>query len=330
MQQREYVERNGMGRQKKILVTGANGFVGRFVCQELRKLNMAFVGSARLPGGDDISHVAELSTTTNWSGVLDDIDAVIHLAARVHVMNEKDNAEIDSYRDSNLHATLHLAQEAIKRGVRRFIFISTIKVNGESSGPTVFSPEDVPKPHGGYSISKLEAEQALVALCRESAMELVIVRPPLVYGPGVRANFLRLIQLVHLGVPLPLASVTSERSIIAVENLANFLVLLCSHPNVANRIWLISDGHDLRVNDLIRLIASAMGRRARLFSVPVPVLEFLARLAGKSDQLDRFVKPLRVDISAAVNELGWRPVISSDQAIHNTVKHFLGTEATRK
>jgi UDP-glucose 4-epimerase len=188
----------------------------------------------------------------------------------------------------------------------------------------------VPDPHGSYSISKLEAEQALRALCQKSAMELVIVRPPLVYGPGVRANFLRLIQLVRLGVPLPLASVTAERSMIAVENLANFLVLLCVHPGVANRTWLISDGHDLRISDLIRLIASAMGKRARLFPVPVPVLALLAQVAGKGDQLDRFVKPLRVDISAAVKDLGWKPVISGDQAIYNTVKHFLNTELTRK
>jgi UDP-glucose 4-epimerase len=329
-QQNEDVKGNGMSKQKKILVTGAAGFVGRFVCQELRRQHMDFIGSARSPNRSDISHVAELSTTTNWAEVLDDIDAVIHLAARVHVMNEEVNAEIESYRDLNLYATMHLAQEAIKHGVRRFIFVSTIKVNGESSGEAVFSPEDVPEPHGSYSISKLEAEQALRALCQRSAMELVIVRPPLVYGPGVRANFLRLIQLVRLGVPLPLASVTAERSMIAVENLANFLVLLCVHPGVANRTWLISDGHDLRISDLIRLIASAMEKRARLFPVPVSVLKLLAQLTGKSDQLDRFVRPLRADISAAVNELGWRPVISCDQAIHNTVKHFLDTESTRK
>ncbi len=319
-----------MNRPKKILVTGAAGFVGRAVCQELRKRNLAFIGSARRPDGEAVSHIAEISTVTNWSSALNGCDTVIHLAARVHVMNENGIAGICAYRKTNLDATLHFAKEALKHGVARFIFVSTIKVNGESSGIIPFSPDDVPKPHGSYSISKFEAEQALISLCQSSSMELVIVRPPLVYGPGVRANFLRLMKLVCLGMPLPFGSITAERSMIAVENLADFLVLICSHPKAANRIWLVSDGCDLKIGDLIKLISSAMCRPALLFPLPVPVLRFFATLAGKGEQLDRFVNPLRVDISGAVNELGWTPVISTKEAINNTVRQFLNTKTTPK
>lgn len=319
-----------MNRPKKVLVTGAGGFVGRAVCQELRKKNLAFTGSVRRPDGETVSHIAEISATTNWSGALNGCDTVIHLAARVHVMNENGSSGIGVYRDTNLYATLHLAEEALKHGVARFIFVSTIKVNGESSGAVPFSSEDVPQPHGSYSISKFEAEQALISMCESSSMELIIVRPPLVYGPGVRANFLRLMKLVRLGMPLPFGSVTAKRSMIAVENLANFLVLICSHPKAANRIWLVSDGCDLKIGDLIRLVSSAMGKPALLFPIPVPVLRLFATLVGKGEQLDRFVNPLCVEISDAVNELGWTPVISTGEAINNTVRHFLKMKANGK
>jgi UDP-glucose 4-epimerase len=266
--------------------------------------------------------IGEIGADIDWRDALSGCDTVLHVAARVHQMNDTASGSIALYRSVNVDGTINLARQAEAAGVRRFVFVSSVKVNGETSVGKPFSAGDIPAPADAYGLSKWEAEQQLLAM-RGSSMEIVIVRPPLVYGPGVRANFLQLMKAVRQGLPLPLGAVDSSRSLIGIDNLVDFLILCLHHPGAAEKTWMISDQHDVRLPELVKMIAAAMGRPARLLPVPLWMLTAGARLLGKTAMMRRLTDPLLVDARPATTELAWRPPITMEAGIHRTVKHFL-------
>lgn len=316
---------------QKILVTGANGFVGAALCAALRRRRSRFNAAVRsaAPGASDQVAVGDLAQAPDWSAALAACDTVIHLAARVHMMQESAADPLAAYRAVNVDATLQLARQAAQHGVRRFIFLSSVKVNGERSSAQPFSAQAAPAPQDAYGISKLEAELGLQQWARQTGIELVIVRPPLVYGPGVRANFLRLMQLVRSGVPLPLGAVQNRRSMVGIDNLVDFLLLCASHPAAAGGTWMVSDQHDKSIAELIRAIAAAMNKPARLLPLPPALLAGAARLLGRGAAAGRLLDSLQVDSTPAQKILGWRAPVDFETGIANTVAHFLASGAPR-
>lgn len=305
-----------------ILVTGSNGFVGSALCKTLRLGGIDVRGALRKGAADGQVDVGDLNGATDWRAALAGCDAVIHLAARVHVMSDTNADPMQAYREVNVEATLNLARQAIQAGVRRFVFVSSIKVNGEATPGAPFAATDVPAPCDPYGISKLEAEQALSQLARESALELVIVRPPLVYGPGVKANFLNLMRLVQRGIPLPFASIHNRRSMVALDNLVDLLIVCSRHPSAASGVFLVSDGDDLSTGQLVRMIANSLGKQFALFPVPPALLGSVARVLGKAHVAERLLGSLQVDIAATRATLGWTPVISPQAAIDQAVTYL--------
>jgi UDP-glucose 4-epimerase len=313
---------------EKLLVTGANGFVGAALCRELTRRGIPFIGSVRKhaggrPARENEFETSDLSVSVDWRPALAGCDVVIHLAARVHMMREQLADPLSVYRAVNVDATMRLARQAAELGTRRFVFVSSVKVNGERTTDRAFSAGDVPQPEDAYGKSKLEAEQALQEWSARSGVELVIVRPPLVYGQGVRANFLRLMQLVQSGVPLPLGSVHNLRSMVALDNLVDFLLLCAAHPAAAGSVWMVSDQQDVSISQLIRLIARAMNKPARLFPVPPGLLAASAAILGRRAAAGRLLDSLQVDAGPAVARLGWTPPLDVENGIRRTVAHFL-------
>jgi nucleoside-diphosphate-sugar epimerase len=305
-----------------ILVTGSNGFVGSALCDTLRARGIEVRAAVRRHAANGQVNVGDLNGRTDWSVALAGCSTVIHLAARVHVMADTDRDPMRAYREVNVDATLNLARQAVQAGVRRFVFVSSVKVNGESTHAQPFRASDVPMPCDPYGQSKLEAEQALQQHARETGLEVVIVRPPLVYGPGVKANFLNLMKLVQLGVPLPFGRVKNYRSMVALDNLVDLLIVCSTHPNAPGQVFMVSDGKDLNTADLVTMVAKAM--RKRLWLVPVPpwLLAGAAKLLGKSSIADRLLGTLQVDIENTQAKLKWRPVVAPQAAIDQTVAHF--------
>lgn len=312
----------------KILVTGANGFVGNALCQTLGAQGHNVVSAVRQSTRESDFEHGCLTSNSDWMPALRGCDSIVHLAARVHQIHENPADAAAAYRDMNVAVTLNLARQAISAGVSRFVFVSSIKVNGETSGSRPFSPANLPRPEDAYGLSKWEAEQGLRNLSGDSGMELVIVRPPLVYGPGVRANFLRLLNLVHAGVPLPLGMVKNPRSLVSLYNLVDFLGLCVRHPNAAGKVWMVSDQQDVNIADLIRLIAAAMGKSARLLPIPPVMLAGLASFLGKKAITTRLLDALQVDSTAANTLLDWAPVMTVEEGISRTVAHFLVNRKT--
>jgi nucleoside-diphosphate-sugar epimerase len=308
----------------KVLVTGAAGFVGRQLCNELAARSIAFVGTGRT-NDDGIVGMGDLTPDTNWSEVLKDVSEVVHLAARVHVMNETEVDPSSAFLRVNVDATINLARQAARAGVKRFVFVSSIKVNGESTMDHPYTELDAPAPDDPYGTSKYLAEVALWELAKETGLEVVVVRPPLIYGPGVKANFHNLMRAVHRGIPLPIRSVRNLRSMVALDNLTDFLVTTLTHAKAAGHIFLISDDDDISTATLARKLAQAMRRRACLVSVPISALRVLGAITGKRGAVDRVTGSLQVDIGQAKTVLGWRPRVSVDQGIERTVAHFLST-----
>jgi len=306
-----------------ILVTGSNGFVGRELCQTLVQRGIPFRAAVRAAAKQGQVAVGNLDGSTDWSEALAGCSAVIHLAARVHVMSDTAEDPLRAYREVNLDGTLRLARQAVEGGVKRFVFVSSIKVNGEATDSKPFSAADRPAPCDPYGQSKMEAETALLALGRETGLEVVIVRPPLVYGPGVKANFLNLVKLVRLGLPLPFGLANGYRSMVAVENLVDLLITCTTHPNAPGAVFMVSDGQDMHVGDLVRMIGKAMGKNVFLLPIPPVVLRSAAGLAGKSAVAERLFGSLQVDIGATCERLQWKPIVSPQLAIGRTVEHFL-------
>ncbi len=309
----------------RLLVTGANGFVGRALCNALRLAGHALAAGVRRPCGleDEVVLPALNGDAAAWDAVQSSLacDVVVHLAARVHVMHEPASDAKSLYRSANATATLALARAAASVGVRRLVFLSSIKVNGEStSAGHPFAAADAPAPQDPYGISKMEAEQGLREIATETGMEVVIVRPPLVYGPGVKANFASMMRAVQRGIPLPLASVThNRRSFVALDNLVDLLITCIDHPAATNQTFLVSDGEDLSTTDLLRRLGQAMNKPARLLPVPPSLLQFGANLQGKGDMAQRLLGNLQVDIGHTRNTLNWTPPISVNEGLRRAV-----------
>ncbi|WP_018294067.1 UDP-glucose 4-epimerase family protein [Mariprofundus ferrooxydans] len=309
-----------------VLVTGATGFVGSAVVRQLgtepenRVVAALRCDSAKLPHHVKKVIVGDLLASTGYSTALEGVNVVIHAAARVHVMSDDVSDPLSEYRKVNVDGTLNLAKQAAEAGVKRFVFISSVKVNGEQTQDSPFTPDDVINTTDPYGLSKWEAEQGLFALAEATAMEVVVIRPPLVYGPGVKANFLRMIQWVRKGVPLPFGAVRNKRSLIALDNLVSFIVCCIDHPKAANEVFLISDGEDVSTPELLHKVARALGKRAHLIPVPVGLMSFVAGLVEKKDVAERLFGSLQVDSSKARDLLDWRPVTSMEEQLKKTVE----------
>lgn len=310
-----------------VLLTGATGFVGAALIDRLARIGDGRVRActrdarAVFPDTVEMFVIDDLSSQTCWDHAFDAVSVVVHAAARVHVMNETAADPLQEFRRVNVDGTLHLARCAARAGVRRFVFISSIKVNGEATLPgQAFSESDVPAPSDPYGISKLEAEQGLFALAQETGMQVVVVRPPLVYGPGVGANFLSMMRWLRRGVPLPLGAIKNRRSLVALENLADLVAVCAEHPAAANQVWLAADGEDLSTSQLLRRMGQALGKPARLLPVPAWMLAAACAVIGKRGFAQRLCGSLQVDISKARQVLGWVPPLSVDEGLRRAAR----------
>lgn len=294
----------------KILLTGASGFIGRSIANSLSKENdLLCVSRGNMPLRDyQVYHVEDIGANTDWSVPLEAIDVVVHLAAIAH---NKSSSEI---REVNVAGTEGLVRQSLRAGVKRFIFLSSIGVNGNFN-ERPFTADDRPSPADSYALSKLEAEERIESLCAGSEMDFVIIRPPMVYGPGSPGSFGRLMHLVKSGFFLPLGSISNSRSLISIYNLVDFVEICLDHKGAANQVFLVSDNDDVSTSDLIRLLSSATGRRDRLFPMPASMLFLLATLMRKKNIAHGLVSSLRVDISKARDLLGWEPRLSLRQGI---------------
>lgn len=341
-----------------ILVTGASGFVGQALCAHLMSRGKSVravvrdksAATLRFVGNSEMCTVGNICTTTDWSMALESVHCVIHCAARAHIMRDESVEPLTEYRKVNRDATLALAQSAAEAGVRRFVCLSSVKVNGEQTdcvgsaesrvlsaekgqnssecrvlsaeNLVAFREDDAPDPQDAYAISKWEAEQGLMALARETGMEVVFIRPPLVYGPGVKANFLSMMRWLDKGVPLPFGAIHNKRSLVALDNLVDLIVTCLEHPRAANQVFLVSDGEDLSTTELLRRTAAALVKPARLIPVPQRLLESGLRLLGKGDLAQRLCGSLQVDISKARDLLGWTPPVSVDEGLRRAAAGF--------
>lgn len=311
-----------------VLVTGASGFVGSALCERLKNEGLNYRCAVRKPSPDQNTFpVGDIGPETIWGEALIDISTVIHLTARVHIMKDEVPDPLAEYRKVNVEGTLNLAQQAAQVGVKRFVFISSIKVNGEQTPlRKPFTSGDTSAPEDPYGISKNEAEQGLQQLAQETGMDVVIIRPPLVYGPGVKGNFRSMMRWVNKGIPLPLGAIHNQRSLVGLDNLVDFIITCIDHPAAANQTFLVADGEDLSTTDLLRRVGQAMGKPARLIPVPMSVLQFCARLLGKQAMVQRLCGNLQVDISKARKLLGWEPPVSVDEGLRRAVRSNADSE----
>lgn len=317
-----------MGRGT-VLVTGASGFVGSALLASLGARGWEVRGVSRAAvAGSGLQRSPELGAHADWSSILSGCAAVVHAAARVHVMHDTADDSLTEFRRINVEGTLSLARSAARAGVRRFVFLSSIKVNGEETASgRPFMYGDAPAPVDPYGISKHEAERGLRELGNDTGMEIVVIRPPLVYGPGVKANFRSMMRWVHRGVPLPFGAIRNKRSLIALENLVDLIGSCLEHPAAPGEVFLASDGEDLSTPELLERVGRALGRPARLVPVPGALLRLAATVVGKGDLARRLCGSLQVDISMTRQRLGWTPPVSVDEALYSTARHFLEVDA---
>ena len=313
---------------KKILVTGASGFIGQSLCETLSKSGRLVLGAVRnlnsILINKNVKYVSigDISFKKDWKNFLYGIDCIIHCAGTAHKMNNDKN--FDVYRSTNIDGTNHLAEQAAEAGVKRLIFLSSIKVNGESTNniksQKKFSNNDIPAPMDLYSVSKLNAERVLWEVSSKTGLEVAVLRLPLVYGYGAKGNLQKLIKFVRSGIPLPLSLVKNQRSMIGTDNLVDLLIRCIDHPEASGKTFLASDGEDLSTPEFIKLIASSMGKKANLFPFPISMLKFLASVLGKRDEIDRLVGSLRIDDSYTKEILNWTPPISVEEGIRRMVQ----------
>ncbi len=308
-----------------ILVTGATGFIGSALMQKLVSGEDRVRIAVRNPIKDLDSRIEQiqisgLTAQQDWTEALKNIHTVVHCAARVHVMNETAASPLSEFREVNVKGTHQLARQAAEAGVKRLVFLSSIKVNGERTRiGAPFRSSDIPHPIDPYGISKHEAEQTVHQICYDTKMESVIIRPVLVYGPGVKANFRRLIRIAKSGYPLPLGNIRNKRSLVSLDNLVDLLNVCTKHPNAANQTFLVSDGHDLSTSELLRELSLCLGEKPRLFPFPQSVLAQVARLLGKQALIERLFGCLQVDINHTQKRLNWKPPFSTRDSLQKTI-----------
>lgn len=314
----------------RVLVTGANGFVGAALCVQLVKQDMAVRAAVRTVGAPgawpiavQLSKIGDIHAHTDWTVALAGVTQVVHLAARVHVIRDTSSDPLADFRAVNTAGTENLARQAAASGVRRFVYVSTIKVNGEHTSGRSFSAEDKPQPQDAYAQSKLEAERTLSQICQHSGMETVIVRPPLVYGPGVKGNFLSMMRVLRQGWPLPLASCGNRRSLVGLTNFVSLLEKCVLHPAAAGQIFLVADGEDLSTPELLRKVAHALNKKARLLPCSPALLRLAAGVVRRPGIYERLCGSLQVDATKARDLLDWTPPSSVDTELARTASWFL-------
>ncbi len=313
----------------RVLITGVSGFVGgALACRLLDEGSYRVRGAARrvlsnAPAGLELCQSPELEAEADWSELLQDVEVVVHAAARVHMMNDQAADPLSEFRRANTEGTLRIARQAVEAGVRRFVFISSIKVNGEESpADRPYSADDVVAPVDPYGVSKHEAEQALLALARETGLEVVIIRPVLVYGPGVKANFQSMMRWLDRRLPLPLGAIHNSRSLVSLDNLVDLIVTCLQHSAAAGQVFLVSDGSPLSTTQLLRRMGLALGKPARLLPIPAVWLQLIARLLGRPAIAQRLCGSLCVDIEKTRRLLGWEPPVTVDEAMSRTALYF--------
>lgn len=311
-----------------VLITGATGFVGTALCKRMVIEKWAVRASVRslekaksLPEKIEIVETNAIGPDTDWSKALVDVEAILHLAGRVHVIEDLSSDSLAEYRKVNTAGTVKLAREAASSGVRLFVFISTIKVNGEGK-LTPYTEEDVPEPKDPYGLSKWEAEKQLKSIADETGMKVVIIRAPMIYGPGVRANFFRLLQSVDKGVPLPVAGIKNKRSMIYLGNLVDLIIKCLAYKGTGKSIYLVSDGYDVSTPELVRQIAKSLGKPQRLLYVPLFMLRLGGLLTGKASAIERLASSLYVDSSKIRKELNWKPPFTLEQGFKETAQWY--------
>ena len=312
---------------KKICITGANGFIGKALCKSLKASNNHIRGFVRAMDLNNNSSeteqisVGDISSKTNWKDHLNGFDCIIHCASSTHQMSGI--KDLNVYNLVNIDGTKRLAEQAVEAGVKRLVFLSSVKVNGETTHQNTkqkLSHKDTPNPKDYYAISKLEAEKSLWEISSRTGLEVVVVRLPLVYGYGVKGNLARLIKIVKLGIPLPLSLVENQRSMIGIDNVVDLLIQCIDHPKAIGKTFLASDGEDLSTPELIKLIDSSMGRKANLFPFPISILKFLGSIFGRREEINRLVGSLRIDNSYTKEILNWSPLISVEEGIRRMVQ----------
>jgi len=322
----------------RLLITGANGFIGRKLCAILKEKGYFVRGAVRnnvrdVSGVDEYIQVGDIDESTDWQPALAGVDTVIHLAARVHIMNDPEADPVEAFRKVNVLGAERLARMAAKAGVKRFIFISSVKVNGEGCRDCfvasrlamtegAYTEKDIPAPQDAYGISKRETEDRLAGIATETGLQVVILRLPLVYGPGVKANFKSLLKIAGSGIPLPFKNISNRRSFLYLGNLVDAIVACINHPRAAGETFLVSDGEDVSTPDLINLIARAMGKKAILFSLHPDILKALCKIVGKDEELEKLTGTLIIDSSKIRNMLGWQPPFTLEEGIKETVKYY--------
>ena len=309
-----------------ILVTGANGFIGSAVIVSLASTHAGVIRAAvrksdiKSPERVEVFQNLHLSGNTDWTSALQDINVVIHCAARVHLLKDTSTDPLFDFRSVNTDGTLTLARQAAQAGVKRFIFLSTLGVNGAETFDQAFVADDITQPHSPYAQSKLEAESGLLDLARTSAMSIVVIRPPLVYGPQAPGNFGSLLRVVKKRWPLPLGSVNNKRSFVFLDNLVDLIRCCLTHPNAANQVFLVSDDEDLSTTELLKKMGQVFNKQTLLVPVPVIMLKLAARLAGKAKVAQQLVGSLQVDLAKTKSLLGWKPPFSVDEGLRKTAK----------
>lgn len=323
----------------QVLVTGARGFIGQALVERLDGAgNVGVIGAVRsavasAEGATRFVAVGDIDARTDWSDALRDVDVVVHLAARAHVLNDKLADPLSEFRRVNVEGALALFKQAIEHKVKRFIFISSIGVNGNLTKGEPFSEGSIPAPHAAYAQSKFEAEEALKALAETAGVELVIIRPPLVYAAHAPGNFARLLKLVDLAIPLPFGSVHNRRSMVALENLVDFIACCVRHPAAAGQTFLVSDCEDVSLRQMLQLLAKGMGQRSVLLPIPPPLIGLAATVLGKKSLFNQLCGSLQVSSTKSREVLGWVPPLSVEQALIETgkaYKHSVSGSRVRK
>lgn len=309
--------------KSKVIITGANGFVGSATFKKISELEQyAVSGIVRHnTKKNNFISIGDINSETDWSNILRDQNVVIHTAARAHVMIDKAVNPLAEYRRVNVEASVNLAKQAAAAGVNRFIFISSIKVNGDGGESTrVYYHNDPPAPEDNYGISKAEAEVELKKIAEDTGMEMVIIRPTLIYGPDVKGNFNSLIKLVCRGLPLPLGAIHNCRSMVAIDNLIDLIVTCIDHPKASDQTFLVSDDQDMSTTELLEVMAHSFNKKAILIPIPAKLLHIAARLLGKEAIVDRLCGSLKVDITHTKDTLGWRPPVTMEQQLAKIVE----------